>query len=860
MRKHQQKQILEFVQTLFEGNDEVRRLLSAGKAGTAVNLLADCQDSAVQIGSYIEQLEGEGTKTVALLEEYCELLYKTSMDISGGDPAGHGIKALRKCLIKIENSVKADLKPNKIEMLFLPYKASMWDSMESVWLAADADPACDAVVMPIPYYDRNPDGSLGLMHYEGKDLPKSVPVTKYDSYDIEARHPDVIIIHNPYDDGNYVTSVHPDFYSKRLKNLTELLVYIPYFVVAEGGEVEEQFCTSAGCVFADLVVVQSEKVRSSYIQAYGKQYGNRFGKPEDKFVAWGSPKYDRALSTRRDACELPEEWRRKIKNRRIILYNTSIGSILSGGVQYLRKLRDTLAMFEERRDLILWWRPHPLSRNTYASMRPQLLKEYSKIVADYWNEGYGVYDDTPDLSRALVWSDAYYGDPSSLIGLYEAMGKPMMVQSLDIISSQHSCPAAPYSLSLANIAKVDDYYYSTHVLGNAMFRYDNETWAAEFVGCVPAESSLFWRFYTSAAVYEKSIFYAPYSANEIAEYDTVQDFFTKIPLPAVDFLPEIIEYDDTRKFLECLQYKQWIIFIPCTFPGILRYNTETRQLDIFHEWVRSSHDFVGKGIDKLDVVGYFGNGSHIIGEVIYAPSKFADMILEFNMENGESKWIPIAAGEEKGDQGFSTAAFDGKRFFLMAIDGSAIVIWSPGNGVVEVVAKFPPGYEPVLNGYSLSAFDGEDVHFLPAFGNKALRMDPNSFKVSVDEVFQPELDTKHEIRYFPDHYQFAARAGESIFAQAAGSNHLVEYNAGKRMRKEQPVTTADIGSMRRLLVIPRLQQGVFIQEQAAISGSMYLEALAEYWATSPNAPTHGARSADGKNIYEHIKNWLGGSS
>ena len=36
-------------------------------------------------------------------------------------------------------------------------------------------------------------------------------------YDIEKRRPDVIYIHNPYDKGNFVTSVHPAFYSDELK-------------------------------------------------------------------------------------------------------------------------------------------------------------------------------------------------------------------------------------------------------------------------------------------------------------------------------------------------------------------------------------------------------------------------------------------------------------------------------------------------------------------------------------------------------------------------------------------------------------------------------------------------------------------
>ena len=92
-------------------------------------------------------------------------------------------------------------------------------------MAAREDSDCDTYVIPIPYYDKNPDGTFREEHYEGKLFPDEVPITRYDEYDFGIRMPDVIFIHNPYDKGNYVTSVHPYFYSKNLKNFTEKLVY-----------------------------------------------------------------------------------------------------------------------------------------------------------------------------------------------------------------------------------------------------------------------------------------------------------------------------------------------------------------------------------------------------------------------------------------------------------------------------------------------------------------------------------------------------------------------------------------------------------------------------------------------------------
>jgi hypothetical protein len=116
----------------------------------------------------------------------------------------------------------------KTVIYFLPYKSSMWDSLESVYLAAKDDPSCEAYVMPIPYYDRNPDGSLGKMHYEAGQFPADIPVVDYRQVDLQAVCPDIIYIHNPYDYANYVTTIAPEYYAEQLKKLCKLLVYIPY--------------------------------------------------------------------------------------------------------------------------------------------------------------------------------------------------------------------------------------------------------------------------------------------------------------------------------------------------------------------------------------------------------------------------------------------------------------------------------------------------------------------------------------------------------------------------------------------------------------------------------------------------------
>lgn len=447
MRRHQKWMLLELTGTLSEAHEQIKKEIKNKNAETVTALLGSCQEGAVSIGEAIEASEGEGTKTVQLLEDYCEKLYGISQDMaSGSDNSDKAYKILSKSINAIQNSISADI-PERLETVFLPYKASMWDSLESVWKKADADPDCDAYVIPIPYFDRNPDGSAKEEHYEGGEYPSYVPVTDYREYDFEGRHPDRIYIHNPYDEGNFVTSVHPFFYSKNLKEYTDELIYIPYFVLADPDPDNEKqvegishFITVAAVINADKVIVQSENMRKAYIKVMTKYAGAQTREYwEHKISGEGSPKFDKVENTKKEDLEIPEEWRKIATKpdgsmKKIIMYNTSVQALLDNDEKMIDKIEDALRIFKENKDdVTLLWRPHPLIKATISSMKPHLWERYSKIVERYRKEGWGIYDDSADLDRAIILSDAYYGDPSSVVELYKRTKKPIMIQNVDII-------------------------------------------------------------------------------------------------------------------------------------------------------------------------------------------------------------------------------------------------------------------------------------------------------------------------------------------------------------------------------------------------------------------------------------------
>lgn len=444
MRRAKKEEILSTIKLLHMAHEAICRITNTQNRAVE-DVLAACQECAIQIGTEIEKSEGEGTKTVKLLEEYCECLYQCIQPEHSH--RGRDIYSeLESCLISIERKFVREIH-EKLEVVFLPYNASMWDSLESVWKAAAEDETCNAYVVPIPFYDKNPDGSFGNLHYEGNLLPDYVPVVSWEDYDLRERKPDMVFIHNPYDDGNLVTSVHPDYYATELKKYTPKLVYIPYYLYVNDAASEGTILTK-GVLNADYVIIQSEeccrqciKIYDAFCKAHNLQ--NKVKPGKDKFLPLGSPIVD-STSGEADWDTVPLEWKQKIwegnKKKKVVFYNTHLSDVMYVNAEnFFKKVQVVLKIFRQQQDIVLLWRPHPLTWQTIQAMNPSAAEQYQKLVDNYRAEDWGIYDDTSDLKRSVRISDAYYGDPSSVVTMFQEAGKPVMLQNLEMLEEETEC-------------------------------------------------------------------------------------------------------------------------------------------------------------------------------------------------------------------------------------------------------------------------------------------------------------------------------------------------------------------------------------------------------------------------------------
>lgn len=548
MRKEKKEQIVSILKLMADAHVVMKKQIEKENIQPVLALMEDCQNAVITIGNQIEKTEGTECVTIRLLEKYCELIYQlfetliciVSEQMNINEQAidknvNETVQALDELLEQISDSIKNEITVQK-EAVFLPYKASMWDSLESVWKAADEDPNCDAYVIPIPYFDRISEGGFGEMHYEGDLYPKYVPVADYKEFDFEEHRPDMIYIHNPYDEYNLVTSVHPDFYSSKLKSYTENLIYIPYFVLGEVDPENEEavenmahFCKTPAVLNADKVIVQSEQMKQVYVKVLTEWMGeDTRQKWEEKILGLGSPKLDKVANTKKEDLEIPKEWLKVIKKsdgswKKVIFYNTSLSAFLKNSDTYFDKVEDVLQIFKENKDdIALLWRPHPLFMQTLESMRAELKERYIQIVQKYKMEQWGIYDKSVELDRAIAVSDAYYGDASSVVQLCQEVGMPILIQSSDVylkkICDNKKKRLLNVCLKPRNIfvSKKNVYLTDACLLGTCVMNKD--TGEIDIISYDIATNQKFYNFSNVIEVNRKLIV-TPFYHDSILEYD-----------------------------------------------------------------------------------------------------------------------------------------------------------------------------------------------------------------------------------------------------------------------------------------------------------------------------------------------------
>ena len=531
MRRYIKGQIVELLNTM---SDAVKMLPDAVRenASQFTNLLADQQEAAMAVGQQIEDAEGEGTKAVQLLEQYCELLWELNQQQEHLEK--DDIDHLDQVLDQVKNEIRK--LPEQYDVVFMPYKASMWDCMESVWQAACDDPDCFPFVVPIPYFDLK-DGQIVKKNYEGDQFPPYVPITAYEGFPLEEIHPSAIFIHNPYDEYNIVTRVAPEYFSAELKKVTDRLIYIPYFVT--GGAVAVTHSYKPSYENVDFIVTQCEDMIDSYASRL----------PRNKFLPFGSPVADRILRLEKEKPAIPEDWKRQLKNGkdfggdRAVMLNTSISLFMQQRERFFDKIEYLMELAKNVEGITLVWRPHPLLRSTAETMGWGYAVRLTELEEKFRKEKIGVLDHTRDVGETVALCDAYLGETaSSMIHMFGIARKPRFYINLFI---PQRAEAADNTFLVSGRCETEEKEYYVLDKPGWILERDKATAEERLAARIPGRETVRGRAYRGMELKGDSLYVYPENAEGVFIYRLGDGRMRKVFEPAEEDEKQV--NNDTRQ-------------------------------------------------------------------------------------------------------------------------------------------------------------------------------------------------------------------------------------------------------------------------------------------------------------------------
>lgn len=291
---------------------------------------------------------------------------------------------------------------NPESVLFCPYKEEMWDCMQTVYDYFADKTNIKTGIMPIAYYTLS-NNRITDLKIEFKKHAGNFPMILKGGWDI-------IFFHYPYDQLNNVT--RPLLYSTELKAFCKHLVLLPYAVTNRNAEPNE--VVYPGIRNSDLIICETDEQATVSNRLLEGQPGWK-----GECVGWGSPKFDMI-----ELAEIPEVWKQKAGERRIVLLQTSLIPYL----QDRNKMNQTetiIKSYMKNNKVCLVWRPHPLFKDTIIAHRREDLKRFEGLIDLVKQSPKDIFDDTKTAETCIKFADEMLSDESSLVTLWKTTGKKL---------------------------------------------------------------------------------------------------------------------------------------------------------------------------------------------------------------------------------------------------------------------------------------------------------------------------------------------------------------------------------------------------------------------------------------------------
>lgn len=713
MTSKYKEMVLNTLETLYTANFSFSEIIELEKF---TDVCVACQETAFDIGTKLENTEKNPAVIVSHLENYCEQIYQLSLMFGKSNLIPEQIQKINDVL----DIIKKEINSISItrEVVFLPYKSSMWDCFHSVYEACKRDSRFQVYVVPIPYYSLDSDGNIESEFYEGNEISKFAEITDYRKYDISDRNPDIIFIHNPYDQYNTITQIPEQYFSSELIKYTEHLVYIPYYVSQR--RTDDIMTVMPGVRNSWKTIVQSKEIRQQYIQN---------GIRENQIEVLGNPKFDMVVKAEIDYRELPEEWS-ALRGKKVYLYNTHLLGLMSNVDLFLEKILQVMEYFMKRDDVALLWRPHPLSQETLKRYHPEALSSYVKIIEWFKIYGNGIYDDSENLERAIAVSDAYMGDEQSSVStLYQMTGKPMYYMDFDSnkLFQKERFARCHCAEKIGNKIYMFSWEY------NCIFTYDMDR---KILSCNKGNDKIggYTRWTcTKSITYKNFIYFIPVEGDDIIKLNTLTGE------------KKYMQLDKEGSWYDPVIYKEHLYLFPVFYrskiPCINLNEDKIYYIDSLYE--KQLGNWNGRKNTSLFI------GGIVIEDCVWRSSRrMGPYMQKYNFTEQTFEYIRI---EGLGETIVNASVYDGKYFWIIA--QKRLIKWdSQLNRILDEIFI----EKSIDNGQSMFFsnlyYRNEKIWLIPYIGAEIIEFDIEAHKEYVIDCcdidgFDKDLKNRQAFSY-----------------------------------------------------------------------------------------------------------------
>lgn len=388
-----------------------------GSSEIALDILAQCQQLAVDFGGLLEEVKGEETTSVKIvisgLEEYCNKAYSLYCVLSQcdnrflEDDISGAFSDINTCLNSLKESIKQQVY-DRDNILFVADGIDRLSELVPFIREHGSNGDNDVFVTVAPSFfkdaygniiaaDEDIDSSIeqikGAHEYLADIIPESdnICVISWDKVDVEALNPKATYFQNPYDTQNPCLTIPTHLYASNMKLYTECLIFVAR-VTDEFGLQDitdiynmKHYVTAPGVIMADKIYVSSEGIRDMYIWKL-----TEFAGTDTKTI-----------------------WESKIEVRPYGDYDNKISHRGRKRLMYVIGMNEQYEHDEESLECAL--------------------KERNKLFEQYRDKVDVSICNYPDEAEIDVNDyDAYYGSPSPYVMEFVRAGKPVMIADFEV--------------------------------------------------------------------------------------------------------------------------------------------------------------------------------------------------------------------------------------------------------------------------------------------------------------------------------------------------------------------------------------------------------------------------------------------